>query len=473
MNEWLVLQSKDGSKSALIPPSWLHRNFPLGRLTEEGMAIRPEDVAAWGLRMADKVSFEPARGADGQIAGYEKIVAVNNETGAEICQARLNFLEHLVEGVKLGFADREYHIDRSGDPDMRLLRMVSPIGPSLGAVTGPSDCGKTWLMRSLTRGLMEAEPDGYFILLDIGERVPDVGKRVEIAETHRTDGNVEHYKGFQQHTAINNAIVTLNRVHRLAEHHYKVFFLLDSLWGLVLALSRMETEGGFAGKGVPVAAIEMARNFLFAGSIEGGGYLTVIATSLDEGEGSRSRVVLDEVGWQNATFKWALRRERPDVPRPWIDIVNTRSRELEEMLGYGSERYRLHEELIRRIWERGEGNPRRALNYAIGLASVPGTWDEAVAVWRDRWAQEDAGAAKRPRREERRGRGGEGPAEPAASAEGIVEARDRLADEGLDLPVIGAFLVAQIARKGYPISQVEELLREVAAGERQLSELYT
>lgn len=405
MRKGLVLQQN--GRTVAVPSSWLQRNISFSQMIAEAAAKHPDtsdnqfeslaisgdQVQKWDLRFADEATFE--------LEGGQVVVkAVNGLADAEVCRNRPHFLDDLVEGLQLRFGTEEIPIDRSGLFNMKLMRMIAPIPfGGKGAITGPANCGKTWMMRDLTRALLSPEviptpsrTEVDIIAVDVGERVPDVGTRADIFADYTGPINIEHYHGFQHFTATNNALIARERAHRLTEMGHCVFLLLDSLWGLVRQLGKTSNGGGYAGKGVPTQALEQALPFLHAGRVAGGGALTVIPTSLDEGEGTRSRVVLDEVGWQTMTSVWPLRLESPWRPRPWLDLALVGTRELEQFLK--GERYELHLELQRRLWEGRRGKYADALEYLLELAQVPGTLEESVPTWRERWAKEDEKAKR-------------------------------------------------------------------------------
>ena len=320
------------------------------RLDELGSAIDPSQAEDWGLKFGDEVIFDEKD---------LKISSVNDAVNPKDSRNRRDFMRDIVDGILLGFAAEEIPIDSTGDLSLCVLRALAPFGRGGDfRITGRSKTGKSWLMRALTEALLAlACPNDAFVVLDVGERVPDVGTRrriLEAAVANPTDlprrgvlqaknPRIEHYFGFTPELAVRSAQFALQRVHRLVELGYDVYFLVDSLWGLIVQLSMVLEGGAFAGKGVSRDAMNEARRFLFAGNIPNDGSLTLAVTSLHEGDDSGSGVVHKELGGQTATGEWRTRVGKLGDPWPRLDLGETTARELEALLGgEDSSRYQLH-----------------------------------------------------------------------------------------------------------------------------------
>jgi len=388
-----------GSQLVLINPADIHRNVPTRELLAKGWQIEPASVEACGLRAGDFVDLEAA----GDRLDIRRVNGLRNATEA---RARPGFMADFVGEHRLQFPRVELPIDVTGDVGMRILRALAPLG--LGSqliIDGPASSGKTWTSQALARALLTGVLQGQvltpknsaFVFLAVGERPPDVGKLKGIIG--RTFGEAlgidpvsegddpfpgvhrELYFGFTTDEAVLNAQIALERARRLVEMGKHVLFFIDSIWGLVLTLggSLNGSGGGLAAAGVPREALKFVKdNFLFSGAVPGGGSLTLVITCLYEGPKSSSDTVLNEIGAPSATARWRHRLEMDTtMPRPWIDLSVTGTRELEFM--FDAPRLALHREVQRRSLK-DAGGPAERLAYLRHLLANT-SFDALQAKW--------------------------------------------------------------------------------------------
>jgi len=189
------------------------------------------------------------------------------------------------ERLKLETASNEY--------TMRLMDLLSPIGKGQrGMIVAPPKAGKTTILKKIANSISENNPEVELIVLLIDERpeeVTDMKRSIKGDVIYSTfDEQPEHH--------VKVAEMVVERAKRLTEQHKDVVILLDSItrlaraYNLVIPSSGRTLSGGFD----PSALHKPKRFFGAARNIEGGGSLTVLATSLVDTGSRMDEVIFEE-----------------------------------------------------------------------------------------------------------------------------------------------------------------------------------
>jgi transcription termination factor Rho len=181
--------------------------------------------------------------------------------------------------------DQRIRLGDSGDPSMRIVDLVAPIGKGTrGMIVAQPKSGKTTLLENMAHAVRAVEPDMRLIVLLIDERPEEVThfRRQVDAEVlaSSSDQDVESHARLAE--------LTLGHVRTELECGRDVFILVDSLTRMARAFnqrtvgSRRTLSGG-----LDATALEVPRRFFgLARKIENGGSVTVVATAM-VGTGSR------------------------------------------------------------------------------------------------------------------------------------------------------------------------------------------
>lgn len=359
--------------------------------------LSPELVEKWDIRMGDVVKYS--------LQGNQIVVLAINGRTQKIM--RSHFMKHLVGQRKLAHSVRELNSTICDNLTMKILRAKAPFGlGALSLILGPSKSGKTWTARAYLDAVLACtdqelglkKDNTVIICLSVGERVGDA-RKMAAGLARYPHLNTYFFTGATPATILLNAELSRSVTQTFVTEGYDVFYFLDSAIGLVKGLGQIKSIAGegFASSGVPTGALQwVVNNYLFFGSVPGGGSLTPIVTSLYEGEKTSSGTVAHEIGKPTATsLVMHYTEKNPTTPRPWIDMTETGTRELEDMLN--PERLQLHLDFAMRmeraaIGEKGFDAHKAILTYLRQfLLTIP---FEEKAI-RASWAREDADWAER------------------------------------------------------------------------------
>jgi transcription termination factor Rho len=211
----------------------------------------------------------------------------------------------------------------------RLIDLVVPIGRGQrGLIVSPPKAGKTTVLKEIANGISENHPDIHLMVALIGERpeeVTDMERSTQGEVISSTfDEPVKH------HCRV--AEMALERGKRLVESGRDVVILLDSITRLARAYNLTVPPSGrtLSGGLDPGALYPPKRFFGAARNLEGGGSLTIIATTLVE-TGSRMDDVIYEEFKGTGNMELVLSRrlqERRIFPAFDIERSSTRREEL-------------------------------------------------------------------------------------------------------------------------------------------------
>jgi len=222
-------------------------------------------------------------------------------------------------------------LETEGGPiEMRVLDLICPIGKGQrGLIVAPPRSGKTILLQQISNAIGKNNPECYILILLVDERpeeVTDFRRKCPEAEVVASNNDQE----VSNHIRV--AEFTIERAKRMAEFGQDVVVLLDSLTRLGRAYNRaITTSGRTMTGGIDIRALETPkRQFGAARKVEGGGSLTILATSLIE-TGSRMDDLIFEEFKGTGNMELQLDRklaERRIWPAISIPQSGTRKEEL-------------------------------------------------------------------------------------------------------------------------------------------------
>ena len=213
----------------------------------------------------------------------------------------------------------------------RIIDLIAPIGKGQrGMIVSPPKAGKTILLQKIANAISINNPECKLIVLLIDER-PE-----EVTDMQRSINGEVVYSTFDK-TPENHVRITelvLERAMRLVELGQDVIVLLDSITRMSRAynLTINPTGRTLSGGLDPGALYGPKRFFGAARNIEGGGSLTIIATSLIE-TGSRMDEVIFEEFKGTGNMEVCLDRKLSEKRIfPAIDIIKSGTRREELLL---------------------------------------------------------------------------------------------------------------------------------------------
>ncbi|MAJ87847.1 MAG: transcription termination factor Rho, partial [Cellvibrionales bacterium TMED148] len=175
----------------------------------------------------------------------------------------------------------------------RIIDLIAPIGRGQrGLIVAPPKAGKTIMMQHIAQSIIRNNPDCYIIVLLIDER-PE-----EVTEMQRTVRGEVVASTFDEppNRHVQVADMVIEKAKRLVEHKKDVVILLDSITRLARAYNTViPSSGKVLTGGVDAHALEKPKRFFGAArNIEGGGSLTIIATSLVDTGSKMDEVIYEE-----------------------------------------------------------------------------------------------------------------------------------------------------------------------------------
>ena len=289
--------------------------------------VSPSQIRKFNLRTGDTIFgiVRPPKD-DEKYYALIKVEAVNYED-AESIRYRAKFEEltpiHPDERIRL-------ETDR-GDLSARVMDLLTPIGKGQrGLIVSAPRAGKTMLLQTIAKSIVQNYPEVVLIILLIDERPEEVTemKRVvpqaEVISSTFDEPPTRH---------VQVADIVLEKAKRLVEHRYDVAILLDSLTRLTRANNAVTPPSGrVMSGGIDANAFQRPKRFFgSARNIEEGGSLTIIATCLVDTGSRMDDVIFEEF---KGTGNMEIHLDRRLVDRrifPAIDILKSGTRK-EELL---------------------------------------------------------------------------------------------------------------------------------------------
>lgn len=365
-------------------------------LVGEGMPVPREMVENWGLRFFDEVGIEVSD--DGRrLTAVRSVWKITNPKKARERPRHEEIAT--TPGMGLRHPRKEWAIDILGSVAMRAFRAVAPIGVGiLGFIKGPYGVGKTWVARDALSALLyiaEGLRNMALVICQADERPADVAKLYDLLATHRNvlTRPFTPVKGIHGPLACRNAAeAALHTAKRLFEGWVEdgsggdVVYIFDSLTGGINVYDRVAPPGSIATTGgvSNYALTQIDRHTSLAGWSEERSITGLYTVLTGEGTDKTDRT-FRLAGGPTSMMIWSLTAAAPYYPK--IDVRESRTREIADMLGPDPERLALHQAFERHYLERR--SPVDQFNYILELASMPGSWEEVTAEWKKRWAVED------------------------------------------------------------------------------------
>ena len=174
---------------------------------------------------------------------------------------------------------QRFHLGITGDPSMRIMDLVSPIGKGTrGLIVSPPKAGKTMMLEAIARSIRTEQPSARIIALLIDERPEEVThfrRAVDIEVLASSNDQT-----IEEHVELSE--LTLAHVRTELECGRDIVVLMDSLTRMGRAFNLAGSGSGRTmSGGLEAGALELPRRFFgLARNIENGGSVTIIATCL-------------------------------------------------------------------------------------------------------------------------------------------------------------------------------------------------
>lgn len=263
---------------------------------------------------------------------FNKIVKVNF-ADPHLLRNRIPFdqLTPLFPNRKITLEAPEGVDPKNKDLTLRVTDLIAPIGfGQRGLIVAPPRTGKTVILQTLIKSIMQHHPEVHLIVLLIDER-PE-----EVTEMSRTVKNGEVISStFDEPAArhVQVAEMVIEKAKRLVEAKKDVVIFLDSITRLARAYNTVvPSSGKVLTGGVDANALQKPKRlFGAARNVEEGGSLTIIGTALVD-TGSRMDEVVFEEFKGTGNSELILDRKLADKRTfPAIDITRSGTRR-EELL---------------------------------------------------------------------------------------------------------------------------------------------
>ena len=222
--------------------------------------------------------------------------------------------------------------EKSYNDIARMIDLLSPIGfGQRTMVVAPPQTGKTTLMHSIARSILEKYPEVTLIILLVGERPEEVNEMQEIAPSAQIV-----FSTFDQpaESHIKTSEMVYERCKRLVELGKDVVVLLDSITRLVRSYNTVvPSSGKVLSGGIEASSLQKPKQFFGAArNTKEAGSLTIISTGLIE-TGSK----MDDFTYEEfkGTGNCEIKLDRQSANRrlyPAIKIDSSDTRRSEKMI---------------------------------------------------------------------------------------------------------------------------------------------
>ncbi len=246
-----------------------------------------------------------------------------------------------IENLVAIYPDKQLKLESGKLPlSTRMIDLLAPVGfGQRGMIVSPPKAGKTTILKDIAHGIAENYPKVHLMAVLIGERPEEATDISRSVKGEVFSSNFDEPPEAQTRVAE----IALERAKRLVENDKDVIILLDSMtrlgraYNLALPPSGRTLSGGFD----PVALYPPKKFFGAARNFEGGGSLTILATSLVDTGSRMDDLIYEEF---KGTGNMELHLDRSLAERrifPAIDASRSGTRNEEKLLG---------EEKLQKVW---------------------------------------------------------------------------------------------------------------------------
>ena len=298
--------------------------------------VSPSQIKKFGLRKGDTVAGYVRGPKDGErFFALLQVSSINGVPGQDL-QSRMVF-----DNLTPLHPNKRFNLETTkSELTTRLLDLICPIGKGQRAlIVSPPKAGKTIMLQKIANAVAINHPECVLIVLLIDERpeeVTDMRRSVKgevVASTFDEPAD--------RHVQV--AEMVIEKARRQVEMGKDVVILLDSITRLARAFNTVTPSSGrVLSGGLEATSLQRPKRFLGAArSIEEGGSLTIIATSLID-TGSRMDEVIFEEFKGTGNSEVVLDRKLADRRVfPSIDMNRSGTRK-EELL--------LSEDELNKVW---------------------------------------------------------------------------------------------------------------------------
>lgn len=298
--------------------------------------VSPSQIKRFGMQTGDTVTgmVRPPKEAE-RFYALLKVETINF-SAPESIRDRILF-----DNLTPLYPDEKLTLESmSSDYSMRIVDMLSPIGKGQrGLIVAPPKSGKTVILQKMANAIARNHPEVKLIVLLIDERPEEVTDMERSVKAEVVASTFDEPP--ERHVQVAEMVIEKSK--RLVEAGQDVVILLDSITRLARAYNTVIPHSGkILSGGVDANALHKPKRFFGAArNIEGGGSLTIIATTLIETGSKMDDVIFEEF---KGTGNMELVLDRKISNRrvyPAIEVNKSGTRK-EELL--------LDEDKLRRIW---------------------------------------------------------------------------------------------------------------------------
>lgn len=213
------------------------------------------------------------------------------------------------------------------DLDLRLFNLLAPLGlGSRGLLVSPPRAGKTTFIQKAAEAVLADNPDAFVFVVLIDERPEELidmerrlrGPRCEVVGATFDETAARH---------VQVAEIALEKAKRMVEYGRDVVFFLDSLTRLIRAWNLEVAAATLApptpGVLDPTALLRAKKYFGSARNVDGGGSLTLVATTRLDETGGPDDQILEEFKGAGNWEVWLDRSLAEKRVWPAINVVKS------------------------------------------------------------------------------------------------------------------------------------------------------
>lgn len=283
----------------LLPDGYGFLRMNFSQMSNEDIYVSPTQIRRFKLKTGDYIEAIAREKRDkDKFAPLIFVKSVNNLSPVDIYN-RTNF-----EDLTPIFPQKKICLEMDEKSyTQRIIDLVSPIGRGQrGLVVAAPKSGKTTILKSLAYSIEKNYYDIKIIILLVDERPEEVTDIKRFVNQYRDKDDFMsktevYYSTFDQvpQNHVNVSEFVLEKAKRLVESKKDVVILMDSITRLARAYNITTPQSGrtLSGGLDPLALVGPKKFFGSARNIEGGGSLSIIATTLVD-TGSRMDDVIYE-----------------------------------------------------------------------------------------------------------------------------------------------------------------------------------